>query len=40
MVTRGTQVISSMIGAIFITLLIQVSALATSTTEETKGHKS
>ncbi|MDH4081033.1 MAG: lytic transglycosylase domain-containing protein [Nitrospira sp.] len=40
MVTRGTQVISSMIGAIFITLFIQVSALATSTTEETKGHKS
>ncbi|MBX3318470.1 MAG: lytic transglycosylase domain-containing protein [Nitrospira sp.] len=40
MVTRGTQVMSSMIGAILITLLIQVSALATSKAEETKGHTS
>ena len=40
MVTRGIHVLSSMIGAIFIALLMQVSAFATSNTEEPKGHKS
>lgn len=40
MVTRRTQVMSSVIGAVFTTLLIQVSALATSNIEDAKGHKS
>ncbi len=38
--TRGTQVVSSVIGAVFTTLLIQASALAASNIEDAKGHKS
>jgi membrane-bound lytic murein transglycosylase D len=40
MVTRGTHVMYSVIGTVFTTLLIHVSALATSNLEDPKGHKS